>query len=51
MSAGRIAGRRCSLLSRHKARLVLGLKAGGVSSAHVEATLLALHPGATPPRA
>jgi len=38
-----------SLLSRHKARLVLGLKAGGVSSAHVEATLLALHPGATPP--
>lgn len=38
-----------SLLSRHKARLVLGLRAGGLNSSGIEAVLIALHPGAAVP--
>jgi hypothetical protein len=38
-----------SMLSRQVERLVLGLRAGGLSAAGVEAAVLALHPGATPP--
>jgi len=38
-----------SMLSRHAERLVLGLRAGGLSASGVEAVLLVLHPGARPP--
>lgn len=38
-----------SMLSRHVERLVLGLRAGGLGVVGVEAVILALHPGATPP--
>ena len=38
-----------SMLSRHSERLVLGLRAGGVSTSGVEAALLILHPQASPP--
>lgn len=38
-----------SMLSHHVERLVLGLRAGGLPAAGVEAALLALHPGAMPP--
>ncbi len=38
-----------SMLSRHIERLVLGLRTAGASAGVVEATLLALHPDASPP--
>jgi hypothetical protein len=38
-----------SMLSHHVERLVLGLRAGGLGVAGVEAVVLALHPDATPP--
>jgi hypothetical protein len=37
-----------SMLSRHSERLVLGLRAGGLSTASIEAVLLVLHPGGAP---
>jgi hypothetical protein len=38
-----------SMLSHHVERLVLGLRAGGLGVAGVEAVVLALHPDVTPP--